>query len=700
MMMTLLAVNVHILLLAQQGQHGMVPFAMNYWDATQAPSPVDVSFLLEAPAGKHGFIEVKNGHLATSDGQRIRLWGVDITDWSSGSRKIPAKKDADFWATTLTRFGINAVRLQRLDSDAPDGLIKSGTDDSGLLDSGQLDREDYFIAQLERRGIYVDIDLMVARSFRDADGIRDREVLGSGAKGTSLYDPRLIKLQKKYARQLLCHLNPYTKLKYIDDPGVAIIEINNENQLYVGFHAPSPYYEAELISLYNHWLAANVGTKQMAALHALTGTSDNSPIPLLDQQEAHAESQRARFLIESAFYEQLQSKYFSGMRRYIKQVLGAKSLVIGTSDHAHKGSGYPKLLATSSMDIIDGHDYWEHPGDTAIKKKTPMVDDPLQSIVVELSRSAIVGKPYTVSEVNEPLPNDYASEGIPIIAAYGDFQDWDGIFWFTFEPEIDPQAQPAVGNVFDISFDPVKMPELAAGALLFLRGDVDQAREIRERSYSLSQAFVSVLLPQTERPFFTLGFPLTLPLQHEVRMRFIAQSVKPSFDAPGNNNPIVSDTKQLAWYTSPQKGEVTVDSPRSQALIGFIGEHPVHDSNLAVNVRNNFCAIMLSSLDKQPIVTSSRMLLVTGARAENTGETWEVNGTKLANVGRPPTLIEPVLGTLTLKEIYHARAVSLQPIDGAGHALGSAISATAAGDNWSVQLGTVATPWYLITVVR
>ena len=696
----LLAGGACISLPAQQSQKGLVPFAMDHWGAAQAPSPVDVSFLLDAPAGKHGFIQVKDGHLATRDGRRIRFWGVDITEWSRGSRKIPSKKDAAFWAATLARFGINAVRLQRLDTEAPRGLIKSGVDNTRSFDPEQLDREDYFIAQLEKRGIYVDIDLMVARSFREGDGVKDAELVGRGAKGTSLYDPRQIDLQKEYARELLCHLNPYTKLKYIDDPGVAIIEINNENQLYVGFHAPSPYYEAELASQYNRWLAAHADAKQIAMLHTLTGTANNSPVPLLGKHEGAARSQRARFLFESAFYEELQRNYFDGMRRYIKQTLGSKSLVIGTSDHAHKGSGYPKLLATSSMDIIDGHDYWEHPGDRSITKKAPMVNDPLQSIVVELSRSAIAGKPYTVSEVNEPLPNDYASEGIPVLAAYGAFQDWDGIFWYTFDPKIDSKAPPMIGTAHDLCFDPVKLPELAAGALLFLRGDVEKAQAIRVRSYSVSQVFASTLAPESERPFFTAGFPLSLPLQHEVRLRFVRQGLNQPFDPVDNSNPIVSDTRELAWYTSPQQGEVTVDSPRSQALVGFVKEHHVSDSNLAVNVKNRFCAIMLSSMDEQPIATSSKMLLVAGGRAENTGEVWSANGTKLANWGRSPTLIEPVVGTLTLRKIQHARAVSLQPIDGAGHPLGSAISATVAGDDWSMPLGGVITTWYQITVVR
>src|ERR1700744_3393311 len=76
--------------LVAQTTEGMVPFSMDHRRAALSTSPVDVSFLLDAPAGRHGFIQIKDGHLATGDGRRMRLWGVNITDWSPGSRQIPS----------------------------------------------------------------------------------------------------------------------------------------------------------------------------------------------------------------------------------------------------------------------------------------------------------------------------------------------------------------------------------------------------------------------------------------------------------------------------------------------------------------------------------------------------------------------------------------------------------------------------------
>ena len=51
---------------------------------------------------------------------------------------------------------------------------------------------------------------------------------------------------------------------------------------------------------------------------------------------------------------------------------------------------------------------------------------------MQLARSRVAGKPYTVSETNHPFPNEYACEGIPILAAYALLHDWDGIFFYTF----------------------------------------------------------------------------------------------------------------------------------------------------------------------------------------------------------------------------------------------------------------------------
>lgn len=677
----------------------MVPFTLDHRRAMEAHSPVDVSFLLDAPAGRHGFIRVLNGHLATGDGQRIRLWGVNITDWSKGSRQVPAKQDAPLWAATLARFGVNCVRLQFLDLEAPRGLVAAGRPDTRTLDPEQLDREDYFIAQLEKRGIYIDFNLLVGRPFKAGDGVEGANRLREGAKGTSIFDRRMIELQKEYAQQLLGHRNPYTGVTYTHDPAVALVEINNENALNIGYLPPSPFYAKELNGLYNQWLAAHRTPQQITALRQIAGVGDQADVPLMVWRGQAASAPPERFYAEAEFYNDAQRNYFAAMEDYLKHTLGSQSLVIATADHSHSGSGYPIVMAESGMDVIDGHTYWEHPG--VYSHKSPMVNDPFNSTVVELSRSAISGKPYTVSEVNNPFPNDYAGEGIPILAAYGDLQDWDAILWYTFEPKEDPAWKPYVGDPFDISLDPVKMPELAAGALLFLRADVAHAKQIVDRTYTAQQVYDSMLLPETDRPYFTPGLPLQLPLQHEMRISSFDGPPTQSFAQSAPPNPIRSDTGELAWrHSGPETGLVTVDSPRTQALIGFLHDGAAEDSNLAAHVENAFCTLQLSSLDAQPISRSAKLLLVAGGRVENTGQRWNSAGTDVTSWGQSPTLIEPVRGTLLLKRLEGARSVQLQAIDGAGQPAGPPVAATRSGEAWEIPLGQTITTWYELTISR
>ena len=65
------------------------------------------------------------------------------------------------------------------------------------------------------------------RRFKAGDGVPAADQLGPAARPYTLFDPRLIELQKEYARDLLTHRNPYTGLRYVDDPALALVEVCN-----------------------------------------------------------------------------------------------------------------------------------------------------------------------------------------------------------------------------------------------------------------------------------------------------------------------------------------------------------------------------------------------------------------------------------------------------------------------------------------
>ena len=430
---------------------------------------------------------------------------------------LPSREAAPQLADHLARCGVNCVRFHFLDRLAPHGLIDAGRDDTRTLDPGQLERLDFFVAQLKERGIYTNLNLNVGRTYKAGDGVRDHELLGF-AKALTYFHPRLLELQKEYARQLLTHRNPHTGNEYRHEPAVALVELVNENSIVeswfsgrlLGKHTgknPGTWtdipasYEQELTELYNGFLREGIPEEALAKFRADWKLPATGPIPRLTPAE-FAAAPVERFFTEASFYMELERRYFEDMRRYLRDELGVQSLLLGTADHNHGKSGYPLLTSTSLLDVVDGHVYWQHPRyltDPASGRRagfeipnTPMVNDPQHSTVVQLSRSAMAGKPYTVSEVNHPFPNAYACEGIPLLAAYAALHDWDGVFWYTLAHDHLVGEPPRAIGHFDLGPDPVKMTQLAAGALLFLRADVRPAAKTVTRSYTPEQVLLSL----------------------------------------------------------------------------------------------------------------------------------------------------------------------------------------------------------------
>jgi hypothetical protein len=213
--------------------------------------------------------------------------------------------------------------------------------------------------------------------------------------------------------------------------------------------------------------------------------------------------------------------------------------------------------------------------------------------------------------------------------------------------------------------------------------------------------FDSMLIPTTERPFYTAGFPLYLPLQHQVRISSLDGPPTQPFGPISSPNPILSDTHELTWYTSPQQtGLITIDTPRSQGLIGFVKAQGKAVSHLGADVSNNFCTILVTSMDREPIEASAKLLLVAGGPVENSGQIWNSAGTDVTAWGESPTLVDQVKGTITLRKIQKARAVSLQALDGAGQPVGAPVPGVVRGNDWTLPLGDTITTWYLITITR
>jgi hypothetical protein len=696
-----------------QAEIELRPYSID-WSSTDE-AVVDLSRFLDAPAGRDGFVTVEGKHLVKPDGTRFRIWGVNIC----GPLCFPDKDVARTTAADLARMGINCVRFHHMDSSWGRNPFDRTRNDTRRLDPESLDRLDYFVAELKKRGIYTNLNLNVSRRFKAGDGVRDHELLGYG-KSATYFNPRLVELQREYAEQLLTHRNAYTGQEYRHEPAVLVVEMVNENSVLEGWISgrlvgrdvdkpgtwtPIPVsYAEELTDLYNRWLPDHVTPAQLQMIRREAGVGAGGRVPRLAPHE-FGKASRLRFHSEATFYMELERNFFGGMKQLLKNKLGVRSLLVGTSDHNDGFSGYTHIHANLMFDIVDGHGYWQHPrlGDVTWIKNTPMVNDPLDSTVTQFARTPVVGRPYTISETNHPYPHEYACEGFPILTAYALFHDWDGIYWFTYGHgrTADPKQGIRPRGWFDFSNDPVKMTSLYACALMWYRQDVRPARKTVVRSYTMDEAVESLRMDRREgRPFFKPGFARSTPLMHATRFQF-GWNDETAFPEPAPLGHIEADTGQLLWHDANKgKGVVTVDSGRTQALIGFVRAGGKTTTHLAADVQNDFCCVLLTSLDGDPIRTSQRLLLTTTALAANTGIAWESDRKTLAKWGRGPVVIEPVKGKLSFRDMGQVRRLAARPLSAAGVHLGPVLQAEEHTDGWRLTLDGPQTTWYVVDVQR
>src|SRR3546814_15183332 len=110
-------------------------------------------------------------------------------------------------------------------------MIRGDVDNSQEFNAERLDNLDYWVAQLKKKGIYVNFNLNVGRRFKAGDGVPYADLLGP-AKGLPYIGPDLISLQKDYPKNVLGPTHPYPGLPYPDATAVITDEDNGREQVW------------------------------------------------------------------------------------------------------------------------------------------------------------------------------------------------------------------------------------------------------------------------------------------------------------------------------------------------------------------------------------------------------------------------------------------------------------------------------------
>ncbi|HBY59380.1 MAG TPA: hypothetical protein DEH78_06130, partial [Solibacterales bacterium] len=310
-------------------------------------------------------------------------------------------------------------------------------------------------------------------------------------------------------------------------------------------------------------------------------------------------------------------------RHYLRQMLAA---VRESADPlvpvAGTQMGYGGLLNIDShddLDYQDHHFYIDHYSFPNVQwdgrdwriRDSSSVGTGLGAFL-SMASARQAGRPYTVSEYNQPWPNTYAAEITPTLAAFGAFQDWDSIMHFAYAHSRNWDR--GVPNGFNIDGDWTKFVNIGQAAWLFRTAAIAPSvepmkiplpldarlRATRERRNGGIATFLSAALRVNPNTF----------LRHRVELVKDGDGEPPDAAREENPDP-VSDTGELSYDSAGKL--LRASSAKAVGIYGFAGRNktvtagPV-DVELTGEARG-FLALTLTPLDGAALADAPRLLL-------------------------------------------------------------------------------------------
>ena len=670
---------------------------------------LDASFVLDAPAGKHGVVQRSGDSFVCVDdsGNKtpIKFFGTNI----GGKGAFPeTHEEADMLADSIAAAGFNLVRVHNIDGSSVPNVFDNANSGQCLSDK-QMDKLCYLLSAFKNRGIYYFLDQTVGRKIYADDGVEDYDTVDS-TRAVCYFDETLIGVLEKYSEMFLGYYNKYTGCKIGEDSALALIDFNNENDLLsfdirslVGTH----YYD-DYKKLYNEWLVKRYGTRDKLKNAwnkpdwYMTNSLEESEDPTKGTVELTSggsigSGDNTRFYTPSRQQDELRfagevmQKYFARRIAHLRE-FGVKCAITGNTAF---GDVMPEMwYANSTTDFVDTHLYWSHRADgenlltPGIRFNTNSMDkDAVTGEVIKGTTSSlkadglgligqaatrrVYGSPYTISELKHCPANPYIAESLPLISAYSAMQGWNPLD-FIFNANTDYYTELKNGknvqltDVFSSQDNPVFRAMYPASAITFLRSDVSEAtsgyyanytdradnRDETDLYYVGKTKDGSSRIWPGRHLFENAG---NYGLIGKTGVAFSSDgmdsvndiSVKNAADSATNGNKIYkSQTGELT--TDLSNGIFCMNTARSQAICGFIGGTRLTAGALSANIDNSYAAVTLVSLDGNAIESSDSMLLTMAGNAINYGQLLSEDGNTLKKAGVYPIMVEQITGEFEL----------------------------------------------------
>lgn len=615
--------------------------------------------LQDAPAGKYGrVIAREDGQFAFAKRPKVaqRFYGVNFCF----SAQYLSHAQADRLADRLVRLGYNAVRIHHYEQE----LCKDQPS-STQLNPEKIDQLDYFLAALAKRGIYYTTDLFVSRSVKWEElGINK-----PGAVPMNTYKI-LVPIHEgafanwcAFSRALLNHLNPYSNLRYADDPALGWLSMINEGNY--GNYLEEVSSTPEWVAAWNEWLSTTYGTRASLASAWKDELKDGENFAQGTVEFPKSAYQKSARMTDCArFFARKEQALTERMRAFLRTELGCQALLTDWNAWVN----FPTDQGTRTRyDYVDDHYYIDHPEFIEKSWRLPSKSANTSPILGGASGgrpqafTRLYDRPFTITEYNYSGPGRFRGVGGILTGAMGAFQGWGGIWRFAYSHGRDSMFDTAPMNYFDMAGDPLSQASERASLCLFLRGD------LRTAPHSVAVTMTSVDLAHTPERMpmlapkwhwaawvtrigmqvFTNGAPdpdhtVSLPVAWKSpASAYLGQNI-------ANLDPYALDNAKLMEVlrekgimatnnpTDPARsllksetGEILIDAPNNILVLdtprtagGYAPEGQTVNApvtGVKITMRGSDATVWVSAVDNKPIATSRRLLLTHLTDLQNSG---------------------------------------------------------------------------------
>lgn len=633
-----------------------------------AGTPLDASWVLDAPAGKHGYLNHTDGNkFVFEDGTPVSFFGTNF----SYSLIYSDYESAVLYAEQLSQAGINMVRLF-FDNGSYNGLWGRKAKISRIFNKNAMDKLCFLISEFKKRGIYVSLNLSTSKPIFEDDTYSDIENLTSPY---FYYVDELIETQKEFISTVFNYYNPYTGTCLKDEPAIASIQFRNENTIATAIDSllKSDVYNAQLKQMFNQWLVEKYGTRDaILQAWAKRAGEHNTNVPLKEFEDPQLgtveipsydirESSlytNERKIYTNMFLDEIQRSYFNELSDYARSI-GVKCLISGSTAWDSRGKDRINFHSNLFTDYIDTHDYYSNSTGTSYAAGVRRHDSPASILqksdlgyLGNCMAKNVFGMPHVISEWNDLSPNMYRSESLLLVTAYSALHGMQPIGYAWQLADSDSSTENFVKTPFGYN-NPETWGALPAAAMMFYRGDIKEAdtgyyyqRFKYNEMFSNTFQYINPNLGKIGligKTGFVFGDIYYDESYNDNDVLYLANQ------AESSGTPYVSITGELS--TDLQNKIFKLNTERSQAISGFIKDIQIELNDVTFNINNPFATLYLTSLSDQPLYMCDKMLLTAVGDTRNTGMSLSTSdgGKTIVNGGTAPILCEPITGSVIIK---------------------------------------------------